>query len=262
MDLGLAGKRALVTASTGGIGRAIAASLAGEGATVAVNGRSPETVDAALAGLRDEVPNGDFASVVSDNGTAEGAEATIRAFPELDVLVNNLGIYDTVPFFAEGDGTWLRTFEVNVLSGVRLARHHLRRMLARGSGRVIFIASEAAIQPPPDMASYSASKAMQLSVSRSLAELTKGTAVTVNTVMPGTTRSAGLEKVVRDTYPDASPEEGERRFIAEERPTSLIARLIEPREIADLVAYVASERASALNGASLRIDGGIVRSIP
>lgn len=253
MDLQLSGKRALVTGSTGGIGRAIAAALAREGATVVVNGRTEDGVAAAVEAI------GGTEGLAADLATEEGTAAAVRRYPELDILVNNLGIYPEAPFFEESDDTWRRVLEVNVLSGVRLARHYLGAMLERGSGRVIFIASEAAIVPPADMASYSASKAMQLSLSRSLAELTKGSAVTVNTVMPGTTKTEGVVDLVQERFPDLSVDEAGRRFVRVERATSLIGRLIEPDEIGTFVAYLASPLAGAINGAALRVDGGIVR---
>jgi 3-oxoacyl-[acyl-carrier protein] reductase len=261
MDLQLDDKLALVTASTGGIGKEIAACLAREGATVIVNGRSAASVASAAADIRGRVPNAKLETLATDNGTAAGAAETIRQFPQVDILVNNLGIYEAVGFFEETDDAWLRLFEVNVLSGVRLARHYLKAMLDRRTGRVIFIASEAAISPSPEMAHYSATKTMQLSVSRSLAELTKGTAVTVNTVMPGSTKTEGVAKFVQEIFPSLSPEEAERQFMRENRPTSLLERLIEPGEIADLVAFVSSPRSSAINGAALRVDGGLVRSV-
>jgi 3-oxoacyl-[acyl-carrier protein] reductase len=261
MDLQLDSKLALVTASTGGIGQQIAACLAREGATVIVNGRSSASVENALAGIRRRLPNAMPKGLVADNGTVEGTLETIREFPEVDILVNNLGIYEAVGFFEETDAAWQRLFEVNVLSGVRLARHYLRGMLARKTGRVVFIASEAAISPSPEMAHYSATKAMQLSLSRSLSELTKGTSVTVNTVLPGSTKTEGVSKFVAGLFPDLTPPEAERRFMRENRPTSLLERLIEPREIADFVAFVSSPRSSAINGAALRADGGLVRSV-
>ena len=211
-----------MTASTAGIGQAIATSLAREGARVIVNGRSEETVARAIEAIGAGEP------LVADNGTAEGAAETVRAFPDVDILVNNLGIYEEVDPLEETDEQWTRAFEVNVLSGVRLARHYLRGMLERDWGRVVFIASEAAVTPPPRMAAYSATKAMQLSASRSFAEVTRGSGVTVNAVMPGTTRSAGLDAKLRERYPDVEIHEASARFAREERPTSLIARLIEP----------------------------------
>jgi 3-oxoacyl-[acyl-carrier protein] reductase len=261
MDLQLDNKLALVTACTGGIGKEIVISLAREGATAVVNGRTAASVEAAVADIRKRVPNAKLESLVADNGSAEDARETIRRFPELDILINNLGIYEAIGFFDETDEAWLRLFEVNILSGVRLARHYLKGMLARRTGRVIFIASEAAISPSPEMAHYSATKTMQLSVSRSLAELTKGTSVTVNTIMPGSTKTEGVAKLVQDIFPGLASDEAERRFMRENRPTSLIERLIEPEEIANFVAFVSSPLSSAINGAALRIDGGLVRSV-
>ena len=261
MDLQLENKLALVTASTGGIGKEIANSLAREGARVIINGRTAASVEAAAAAIRARLPEAKLESLAADNGTASGVEETTRRFPEVDILVNNLGIYEAVGFFEETDEAWLRLFEVNVLSGVRLARHYLKAMLAGRTGRIIFIASEAAISPSPEMAHYSATKTMQLSVSRSLAELTKGTAVTVNTIVPGSTKTEGVAKFVQDIFPGVSPDEAERRFMRENRPTSLIERLIRPEEIADFVTFVSSPRASAINGAALRVDGGLVRSV-
>lgn len=179
----------------------------------------------------------------------------------MDILVNNLGIYEPVGFFDEIDDDWSRPFEVNILSGVRLSRHYLETMLARKRGRVVFIASEASISPSPEMPHYSATKTMQLSVSRSLAELTKGTVVTVNTVMAGSTKTEGVVKLIQDLFPGLSFEEAQRRFMQENRSTSLLERLIEPAEIADMVTYVSSPLASAINGAALCIDGGLVRSV-
>ena len=261
MDLQLDGKLALVTASSGGIGFEIARSLAAEGARVIVNGRSESTVADAVGRLRERIPAARLESLVADNGTAQGCEATLRAFPEVDILVNNLGIYEAVGFFDETDEAWLRLFEVNVLSGVRLSRAYLRKMLEKGEGRVLFIASESALNPAPEMAHYSATKTMQLSISRSLAELTKGTRVTVNAVLPGSTKTEGVMKFIREVFPGLSTEDAERRFMRENRPTSLIERLIDPAEVGDFVAYLCSLRSSAVNGAALRVDGGLVRSI-
>lgn len=261
MDLELTQKIALVTASSGGIGQQIATSLAKEGATVIINGRSQKAVETAIAEIQKEVPDARLRALVADNGTAEGVLETLRQFPEVDILVNNLGIYEAVGFFEETDEAWQKLFEVNILSGVRLARHYLKHMLAQKTGRILFISSESAISPSPEMAHYAATKTMQLSISRSLAELTKGTAVTVNTILPGSTKTEGVAKFVKDIFPDETQENAERRFMQENRPTSLIERLIDPREIADLVTFVSSARASAINGAALRVDGGLVRSV-
>jgi len=261
MNLHLSDKLALVTASSGGIGLAIARGLAAEGARVIINGRSAASVDSAIARLRREIPDARLEALAADNGTPEGCSATLAAFPEVDILVNNLGIYEAVGFFDETDDAWQRLFDVNIMSGVRLARHYLRRMLDAGSGRVVFISSESSLNPAPEMAHYSATKTMQLSISRSLAELTRGTKVTVNCVLPGSTKTEGVEKFVGDIFPGLSGDDAERRFMKENRPSSLIERLIKPEEIADLVTFVCSARASAINGAALRVDGGIVRTI-
>ena len=261
MQLNLNGKVALVTASSGGIGLAIARSLAAEGAKVAVNGRTKQNVDRALAGIRAALPEADLIALVADNGTAAGCETTIAELPSVDILVNNLGIYEAVGFFDETDADWLRLFEVNIMSGVRLSRHYLRGMLERNSGRIVFISSESGISPAPEMTHYSATKTMQLGVSRALAELTKNTRVTVNAVLPGSTRTESVEVFMQDVFPGVSLAEAERRFMAENRPTSIIGRLIDPKEIGDAVAFVCSDRASAINGAALRVDGGLVRSI-
>jgi 3-oxoacyl-[acyl-carrier protein] reductase len=261
MDLNLQGKLALVTGSSGGIGLAIARSLAAEGAKVAINGRTQATVDKAVAAIRSELPDADLLPLVTDNSNAKGCAKTISELPAVDILVNNLGIYEAVGFFEETDADWLRLFETNIMSGVRLSRHYLKIMLARGDGRVLFISSESAISPAPEMAHYSATKTMQLSISRSLAELTKGTKATVNAVLAGSTRTEGVETFVGQVFPGIPFAEAERKFIAENRPTSLLGRLIDPREIGDAVAFLCSDKASAINGAAVRVDGGLVRSV-
>jgi 3-oxoacyl-[acyl-carrier protein] reductase len=261
MNLRLESQLALVTASSGGIGLKIATTLAREGATVIVNGRSASSVEAAIADIRKVVPDAGLEGLAADNGTAEGVTETIRRFPRVDVLVNNLGIYEAVGFFEETDEAWQRLFDVNIMSGVRLARHYLKPMLERKTGRILFVSSESAISPSPEMAHYAATKTMQLSISRSLAELTKGTGVTVNSVLPGSTRTDGVGKFVQDIFPDETPQAAERRFMQENRPTSLLERLIDPQEIADFVTFLSSPLSSAINGAALRVDGGLVRSV-
>lgn len=261
MNLELDDKLALVTASSGGIGLEIARALAREGARVVINGRSIQSVDYAIGAIRTQLPDAKLERLVADNSTAEGTAQSIADYPAVDILVNNLGIYEPVGFFDETDADWLRLFEANILSGVRLSRHYLQRMLEQGTGRVVFIASEAAISPSPEMPHYSATKTMQLSLSRSLAELTRGTRVTVNAILPGSTRSEGVARLVQELLPDQTPEEAERRFMRENRPTSLIERLLDPAEIANLVAFVSSPLASGINGSALRIDGGLVRSV-
>lgn len=263
MDLGLAGKNALISGSSGGIGEAIATSLAREGAAVTLNGRSRESVEAAMARIRAEVSGAVLTPLVADLGTAAGCDAAIAALPAdgLDILVNNLGIYEPVDFFDATDAQWQRLIEVNVMSGVRLARHFLKGMLTRGTGRVIFMASESGINPAPEMAHYSATKTMQISVSRNLAELTKGTDVTVNAVLPGPVNTEGVGTFIADLFPELPRDEAHRKFMRENRPTSLIQRLTRPEEIGDFVCFIASDRASAVNGAALKVDGGMIRSV-
>lgn len=261
MNLDLENKVALVTASSGGIGQEIARSLAAEGARVIVNGRTPDSVEQAIAEIRKEVPEADLVALAADNGTADGCAKTIREIPTVDILVNNLGIYEAVGFFDETDEAWARLIEVNIMSGVRLARHYLAEMLKRNQGRIIFISSESGLNPAPEMAHYSATKTMQLGISRALAELTKGTEVTVNSVLPGPTRTEGVEKFIGGIFPGMEAKEAERKFIAENRPSSLIERLIDPREIGDIVAFVCSARAGIINGSCIRAEGGLVRSV-
>lgn len=263
MNLDLDGKLALVTASTGGIGKEIAATLAREGATVILNGRSGATVEAAAADISAHVPHARLERLVADNGTAAGTALTAERFPEVDILINNLGVYEAVDFFDTTDEAWLRMFNINVLSAVRLSRHYLPKMLGDSSGRVVLLASEAALMPAPEMVHYSASKAAVLSLSRSLAELTKGTAVTVNAVVAGSTKTDGVAAFIGSMFPGVPFDEAEATFMGpgSGRSTSLIQRLIHPQEIADFIAYLASPLASAVNGAALRVDGGLVRSM-
>jgi 3-oxoacyl-[acyl-carrier protein] reductase len=261
MDLQREGRKALVTASSGGIGQEIARALAREKAVVVVNGRTRAVVDAAMSDIAAGVPGARLEALVADNGTAEGCARTIAEVPHVDILVNNLGIYEAVPFCDTTDASWLRLFEINILSGVRLSRHYIGGMLARSRGRIVFISSEAAITPAPELPHYSATKTMELSISRNLAELTKGTGVTVNAVLPGSTRTEGVKTFVQNLFPDLPYEQAEARFMRENRSTSLIARLIDPVEVASTVAFVCSGPASAINGAAVRVDGGIVRSV-
>lgn len=261
MDLGIKGKLALVTASSGGIGLEIARTLAKEGAKVVINGRSAEVVTAAIGSIRESNPDADLVGLVADNGTPEGCAKTIASFDSVDILVNNLGIYEAIPFCETTDASWAHLFEINIMSGVRLSRHYIQRMLASRQGRIVFISSEAALSPAPELPHYSATKTMELSISRNLAELTKGTAVTVNAVLPGSTRTEGVKKLVQNLFPELSYADAEARFMKDNRPSSLIARLIDPVEIAATVAFVCSGAASAINGSALRVDGGIVRSV-
>lgn len=261
MDLGYAGKRCLVTASTGGLGFAIAKTMAAEGATSVVNGRNADSVRRCAEAIRAEVPGATVEEAVGNSGTREGCEALIAACPDVDVLVINLGIYEAMDIYTAGDERWYELIELNVMSGVRLARHYLPKMLARNAGRVIFIASESGINPAPEMPAYSATKTMQISIARNLAETTKGTDVTVNSVLPGPTRTEGVAKLVAGLYEGVPTEEAERRFIAENRPTSLIQRLSRPEEVADFVTFLGSERTGIVNGAALRIEGGLIRTV-
>ena len=263
MDLQLRGKRAVVTGSTAGIGLAIAIDLAREGATVVVNGRTQRRVDAALARIRDEVREARVEAVAADLGSTSGAQALIAQASDTDILVNNVGIFEAVPFERIDDASWLRLFETNVMSGVRLSRHYFPRMLQRGWGRVLFISSESALQIPAEMIHYGVTKTAQLALARGLAELTTGTQVTVNSVLPGPTRSEGVgafvEGLARQQRKDA--EQVERDFLRQMRPSSLLQRFAEPAEVAHLVAFLASPLAAATNGAALRVDGGVVRAI-
>jgi NAD(P)-dependent dehydrogenase (short-subunit alcohol dehydrogenase family) len=262
MNIDLTGKRALVTGSTSGIGQATAASLARAGADVVVNGRSQDRVDATVKTLRDETGSDLVTGAAGDVGTAEGAAAVIEAVPDVDILVNNAGVFWATPVFEIPDEDWQRIFEVNVLGGVRLARHYAPRMVERGWGRVIFVSSESAVLIPTEMVHYGMTKTAQISVSRGMAQEVKGTGVTVNTVMPGPTLTPGVEEFVRDRIgPDVPFDEAERRFMAEERPTSLLGRLIRPAEIANMITYVASELSSSTTGAALRADGGLAPTI-
>jgi len=264
MKIDLQGRRALVTGSTAGIGHAIAAGLAAAGAEVVVNGRTEERVDAAVARVEEAAEAaGRVRGVAADVGTAEGCDALIEAVPDVDVLVNNTGIYKPAGVFEIPDSEWLRHFEVNVMSGVRLARHHVPRMVDRGWGRVIFISSESALQIPTEMVHYGMTKTAQLAISRGMAETVPGTGVTVNSVLPGPTLSEGLETMLEHTREEGqSLEEAGQAFIAAARPTSLLGRPSSPEEVANIVVYLASPQASATTGAAVRVDGGVLRAIP
>ncbi|CAM2007787.1 SDR family NAD(P)-dependent oxidoreductase [Acanthopleuribacter pedis] len=262
MDLGLKGKLALVTASSGGIGEAIARVLAGEGVRVIVSGRSQESVEKAQTRIRNAVSNADLLSLVGDLGTAAGAEVAIAAFPDVDILVNNLGIYEAKPFAEIPDEDWQRLFDINVMSGVRLSRHYLPRMIERNSGRIIFISSESGVQIPPEMVHYGMTKSCQLAIARGMSEWTKGTKVTVNTVMPGPTLTEGVEAFIAGMdEAGAADEAAQRRFIQTHRNTSLTQRLGDPVEIGATVAFLASQWAGSTNGAAVRAEGGLLRSL-
>jgi len=263
MDLGLTGKRALVTGSTAGIGFATARALAREGAHVIVNGRTHARVGQALARLTGEHPGATLDGIAADLGSADGCRALVEQLPDVDVLVNNMGIFEPKPFEQIPDADWIRFFEVNVLSGIRLARHYVAGMRARNWGRIVFVSSESALQIPTEMIHYGMTKTAQLAVSRGLAETLAGTGVTVNSVLPGPTASEGVggfvEQLARAQGVDHATVE--REFFATARPSSLLRRFASPDEVAAMIAYVCSVQASATTGAALRVDGGVLRSI-
>jgi len=260
MDLKLTDKLALVSGSTKGIGFAIAADLAREGARVIVNGRTEASVAAAVRQLQELVPAAKLVAFAGDLSTAADTESLVRKFPDVDILVNNLGIFEPKPFEQIPDEDWRRFFEVNVLSGVRLSRAYLAGMKLRNWGRIVFISSESALQIPVEMIHYGMTKTAQLAVSRGLAETCAGTAVTVNSVLPGPTRSAGVEEFVKELSGGKPFAEFEQEFFQSVRPSSLLKRFETPEEIASLVTFVCSPQASGINGAALRVDGGVARS--
>jgi NAD(P)-dependent dehydrogenase (short-subunit alcohol dehydrogenase family) len=263
MDLQLSDKVALVSGSTAGIGLAIATTLAEEGATVIVNGRTQERVNHALEILEQSVPNAKLQGIAADLGTKAGVELLLQQVPEVNILVNNLGIYGSQAFEDISDEEWMNILEVNFMSGVRLSRHYLPLMLKKDWGRIIFISSESGLNIPAEMIHYGVTKTAQVALSRGLAETTAGSQVTVNTVLPGPTRSEGVETFIEGLAKDQniSPEQVEKEFFTKMRPSSLIQRFAKTSEVAALVAFVASPVASAINGAALRVEGGVVRSI-
>lgn len=261
MDLDLSGKRALVTGSTRGIGLAAAKGLAAMGAEVIVNGRGEAAVEEALAAIRAQTPGANAHGVAADLGTAEGCAAVIAAHPDVDILVNSMGIYGPKPFFDTTDEEWRAMFDVNVMSGVRLTRHYLKAMVEEKDwGRVVFVSSESGIFVPKEMVHYGFSKGAQLVIARGAAEYTKGTNVTVNSVLPGPTWvEAQTERLAaRAKDQGTTVEDLKRRTFTERRPASLIQRYATPEEVANLICYVCSKASAATNGAALRVDGGIV----
>jgi NAD(P)-dependent dehydrogenase (short-subunit alcohol dehydrogenase family) len=263
MNIDLRGKTALVTGSTSGIGHAVAKGLATAGADVVVNGRTQAKVDAAVAAIAKAVPRANVRGVAADVSTAAGCNVLAAALPAVDILINNAGIFEPKGFFDIPDEDWSRFFDVNVMSGVRLSRAYMPGMLKQNWGRIVFISSESALNIPKEMIHYGMTKTAQLAVSRGLAEMTRGTAVTVNSVLPGPTMSEGVETFVRDLAEQngQSMEEAAASFVKQHRPTSLLQRFASVEEIANMVVYVSSKQASATNGAALRAEGGIVQTI-
>jgi NAD(P)-dependent dehydrogenase (short-subunit alcohol dehydrogenase family) len=263
MDLGLKGKRALVTGSTAGIGFAAAQALAAEGAVVTLNGRTQARVDAAVQALRRALPDAQVAGLAADLATKAGCDTLVAQLPDVDVLVNNMGIFEPKPFEDISDEDWLRFFETNVLSGVRLARHYVGGMRTRDWGRIVFVSSESALQIPADVIHYGMTKTAQLAVARGLAETLAGTGVTVNSVLPGPTASEGMGAFVAQIAESRGVDAAtvEKEFFATARPSSLLQRFATTEEVGAMIAYVCSARASATTGAALRVDGGVVRAI-
>jgi NAD(P)-dependent dehydrogenase (short-subunit alcohol dehydrogenase family) len=263
MNIDLSGKTALVTGSTAGIGHAIAKGLASAGATVVVNGRTQGKVDAAVAAIAEIVPGAKLRGVAADVSTAAGCNTLVTVLPDVDILINNAGIFEPKGFFDISDKDWSRFYDVNVMSGVRLSRAYMPGMLQRNWGRIVFISSESALNIPKEMIHYGMTKTAQLAVSRGLAEMTRGTAVTVNSVLPGPTMSEGVEKFVKELAKqnDQSVEDAAASFVRQHRPTSLIERFASVEEIANMVVYISSKEASVTNGAALRAEGGIIQTI-
>jgi NAD(P)-dependent dehydrogenase (short-subunit alcohol dehydrogenase family) len=263
MNIDLSGKTALVTGSTAGIGLAIARGLAAAGADVVVNGRSQGKVDAAVRAIEASKPAGKIRGIAADVSTAAGCDALIAALPDADILINNAGIFEPRDFFEIPDQDWSRFFEVNVMSGVRLSRAYMKGMLKRNWGRIVFISSESGINIPPEMIHYGMTKTAQLAISRGLAKLTRGTGVTVNSVLPGPTMSEGVETFVKDLAKQnkQSQDEAAANFVRQHRPGSLLQRFASVDEIANVVVFVASKEAAVTNGAAVRAEGGIVDTI-
>lgn len=263
MDLKLTGKKALITGSTAGIGFAIAARFLAEGASVILNGRGIESISQAISDLKSAFPNSDISGIAADFSKVEDVNRLIAEVPEVDILINNAGIFEPKAFTEIPDEDWFRLFEINVMSGIRLSRFYFPKMLDKNWGRIIFISSESGVFIPEEMIHYGMTKTAQLAVSRGLAELTKGTAVTVNSILPGPTRSKGVGQFIEDLAKSdhKTSQEVEKDFFKNMRPTSLIQRFATVEEVADTVVYYSSPLASATNGAAIRVEGGLVKSI-
>lgn len=263
MQIDLAGKKAIITGSTAGIGLATATGLARAGAHVVINGRSQSSVDDGLERILKDAPNADVTGFAGDLGTAEGCEALVQAHPECDILVNNLGIFGPQDFFEIPDSEWERFFHINVMSGVRLSRAYAQKMVDKGWGRIVFLASESGLNIPPDMIHYGFTKTAYMAIARGLAKRLSATGVTVNSVLPGPTLSEGVRELVDDMgyTKEKSMDEAAAQFVKENRPSSIIQRAATVEEVANMIVYVCSKEASATTGAALRVDGGIVDTI-
>jgi NAD(P)-dependent dehydrogenase (short-subunit alcohol dehydrogenase family) len=263
MNLQLEGKLALVTGSTAGIGLAIAKGLAAEGARVVVNGRTEARVSRALESILREHPAARLEGLAADLSRAEETLTAVERYPNLEILINNLGTYEVKPFEQITDADWYALIETNFMSGVRLSRYWLPKMKAAGWGRILFVSSESAVNIPVEMVHYGVTKTMQLALSRGLAEMTSGTGVTVNSILPGPTRSEGVERFIEDVAKSRqiTAADFEKEFFRSVRPSSIIQRFATPEEVAALAVFVASPLSSATNGAALHVDGGTVRSI-
>jgi len=262
MDLKLEGKTAVVSGSTAGIGYAIALGLAREGARVALNGRTQKRVAAAIASIREKVPHARLEGIAADLGIASGCAKLVREFPAVDILVNNVGMFKPQPFEEIPDVDWQAMFEVNLMSGVRLSRAYLPGMKQRNWGRIVFISSESGVHIPADMVHYGMTKAAQIAVARGVAETCVGTGVTVNSVLAGPTASEGVTKLVAELARQRkmTPAAFEREFFRTVRPTSLLKRFLHPDEVAKVVVFVCSPEATAISGAAVRAEGGVVKA--
>jgi len=263
MKIDLSGKTALVTGSTAGIGLAIARGLAATGADIVVNGRGQDKVDAAVKAIMASKPAGRIRGVAADVSTEAGCKTLVAALPDVDILVNNTGIFEVKDFFDIPDRDWSNFFEVNIMSGVRLSRAYMKGMLKRNWGRIIFISSESGVNIPVDMIHYGMTKSAQLSISRGLAKLTRGTGVTVNSVLPGPTLTEGVEVFLKGVAKQngQSEQETSANFVRQHRPGSLVGRFAGVDEIANIVVFVASKEAAMTNGAAVRAEGGIIDTI-
>src|SRR5580693_6030639 len=263
MDLQLAGKKALVTGSTAGIGFATANAFAAEGASIVVNGRTQQRVDAAIAKIRKAHPKADVSGVASDVSNAPGCAKLTQALPTVEILVNNMGIFKPKPFEQIPDEDWFRFFEANVMSGVRLSRHYLAGMREKNWGRILFVSSESAVQIPAEMIHYGMTKTAQVAVARGISETVAGTGITVNSVLAGPTRSEGVETFISQMGAQKGSDSTafEKEFFKNIRPSSLLQRFASTNEVANMIVYLSSPLASATNGAAVRVDGGVVRAI-